>query len=230
MNVCKLLGIFTAIAISVGANAGRPVPLGNACVDQLKEQILQKESAYFRENFKTEIGEPEVWGYGSLQGDGTYTFNGTIYDLTDGRAVDYRAAKISKKDAESCNIELKRDATFACRYSSDGDDEFQDRSGAKFVREVTLKPTTKLSKIEEEQIVSFLENNDTPYPASELIAATDDGEITKRVVEFKNGVRADYYKAYGGDNPFGVFYRQNTMEMIGENSDDSICIKYAVEK
>lgn len=230
MNVCKLLGIFAAIAISAGAHAARPVPLGNACVEQLKEQILQKESAYFRENFKTTIGEPEVSGWGTLQGDGTYTFNGTIYDLTDGRAVDYRATKISKKDAESCDIDLKRDATFACRYSSDGDDEFQDRSGAKFIREVTLKPTTKLSKIEAQQIEGFLQYEDAAFPASELIAGTDDGEITKRVVEFKNGVRADYYKAYGGDNPHGVFYREKTMEVIGENSDAFICINYAVEK
>jgi hypothetical protein len=137
---------------------------------------------------------------------------------------------VSLEQVNACSIELEREEGSECRYSSEGEDELLDRSGATIVREATLKPTTKLSKIEAKQIESFLQFEGEEQTVSELIAGTDDGEVIKKILAFPNGKRLEYYKAYGGDNPHGAFFLEKTTTVAGSNSDDSICINYEVEK
>jgi hypothetical protein len=124
------------------------------------------------------------------------------------------------EDALVCKIPLMRKDSSACRYSrSEGSESLAEIRGIQFKSGRTIKAGAELSKLEQSQVRMFLDNDGSNASASirELIEGTDDRSLSTGTLT--------YLGAYGGDNPFGMFFKSGTAQVAGTNGDGSVCIK-----
>lgn len=204
--------------------------LTSECKKELSQQMIALENKYL-DGIGAKLTQPEVHIWAN-ENKGKVSVGGWVEDTTDGRSVRYGDKTVTVREFETCDIQLERDNSSQCRFSADGDDELTEKLGWKLTHEVTITPTTKLYPIEKQQVMYFLDDSmtydETKIP--ELIKSTDDGSISKANYTLKNGVEVTYFKAYGGDNPYGTFYLTGTTTHVGSNGDGDICIGYAVEQ
>jgi hypothetical protein len=209
--------------------AGGDVELTKACEKQLKETYLKIESDYLAAKGEALAGPLKATVSSSYWPDRPDMNLGVrIEEEIDGRYVSY-GAKVSKDDARACrNLSFTRRDKSACRYSrSEGPASLTEIRGLAFREGRAIKPGSRLSKIEEQQIRAFLGGEDNKNSTiKELIESTDDQELSTAKVTLPDGTELDYFGAYGGDNPFGIFFVAGSTDKAGENSDGSVCISY----
>lgn len=220
--------ILTLALISGSAFAAGDVQLSKECKAQLKKDILAKEAAFLAAAGETLAGPLTAdvgVNYWPKRQDASVFVR--VEEEVDGRTVSY-GAKALKTDIRACkNINLVRRTELACRYSRfEGPDSLTEIKGITFKSGRTIKPNSRLNKVEEQQIQTWLDSEKTGASLAELIKSTDEGELSSATVTLPDGKVLDYYGAYGGDNPYGIFYVEGTMEVAGDNGDGSICIKY----
>lgn len=222
----KLL-FLASVLLSTNAFATniREVEITNACEESLKEYALNAEYNYLAQKGETLASKLEaevMTSYWPAEADMVVSVR--VEDKADGRYVSYRA-KVSKVDALACKIKVKRSNSTACRYSTgEGPDGLNEINGLKFVDGKTLSAKSDLSDLEKAQIKAFL-GNDSNEPVEQLIENTDDGELSTGTLTLPSGKVLSYFGAYGGDNPFGIFFVKGTTRVAGDNSDGSVCIK-----
>lgn len=204
----------------------RDVDLTTACENTLKEFATKAEYSYLAAKGETLASTLEAVVYTSYwPAKEDMNISVQVEDKADGRYVNYRA-KVLKTDAVACKINVKRADDTACRYSTgDGPDGLNEIKGLKFVSGENITPETKLTKIQFAQIKAFLGNNGQDDTVKEMIEGTDDGELSTGTLTLPNGKVLSYFGAYGGDNPYGIYFEQDTTNAAGENSDGSVCIK-----
>lgn len=223
----KLL-ILATVLISANAFAAplREVDLTTACEESLKDFALKAEYDYLAakgEALASKLEAVVYTSYWPAKEDMAVSVH--VEDKADGRYVNYRA-KVLKTDAVACKIKVKRADDTACRYSTgDGPDGLNEIKGLKFVDGKDIPADAQLSELENAQILKFLGNEGGKETVKELIEATDDGELSTGTLTLPNGQELTYFGAYGGDNPYGIFFQAGTTKAAGDNGDGSVCIK-----
>jgi hypothetical protein len=220
--------ILAAALISTGAFAGGPrdVSLTDSCEETLKDFALKAEYGYLAtkgETLASTLDATVYLSYWPAKDDASVTVH--VEDAADGRHVRY-LAKFLKANADACDMQLKRADNSYCRYSTDdGPDGLNEISALKFEAGEKISADTKLTKLATAQVKAFLGQNSPYDTVKELIEGTDDGELSTGTLSLPNGKTLTYLGAYGGDNPFGIFFEKGTTKTAGENSDGSVCIK-----
>ena len=220
--------IAAALTLPAFAERSQTVRLSKACETELKNRYLTAEARFLARAGETLAGTLEARVTSSYWPDRPDMNLGVaLEDKADGRYVRY-GAKVSKEDAKACgNLELVRATQSACRYSrGEGPESLTEIQGLRFTEGPAIRPSDRLSKIQEEQIRALLDTDKSGAPLAELIKNTDDGELSSATVILPDGKALDYFGAYGGDNPYGAFFVSRTDTVAGTNSDGSVCIKY----
>lgn len=226
-------GLVTVLSLLVGfvfptlASAKAPA-VGEVCKMKIEAEAMFSEN-YFLAQFNTKIEQPDIYSYVNQRSDGTFAAHVWITDEFDGKSSIYIAENLSQSDVLTCKISLNRVAEGACRYGGSGEDDFLAKAGAVEISSRVIAPTSAMTNLEERQIIDFL-TDDGRGDVRDVIGETDDGEVIQKVWTMPNGKILEYYKAYGGDNAFGVIYLQGTVEKIGYNSDGDICLGFEIEK
>jgi hypothetical protein len=224
----KLFLLAAAALISSSAFAApiRDVELTTACENTLIDFAVKAEYKFLADQGETLASKLEGVVYTSYwPAKEDMSVSVQVEDKADGRYVNYRA-KVLKVDALACKINVKRDASTACRYSTgDGPEGLNEIKGLKFVDGEKIAADAKLTKLQAEQIKAFLGNNGSDDNVKELIEGTDDSYLSTGTLTLPNGKVLSYLGAYGGDNPFGIFFEQGTTKVAGENGDGSVCIQ-----
>lgn len=227
----KFFVLAALLSGSIAANASaaniRDVKLTDACETSLKDFAIRAETdllSAMGETLASKL-EAEVYlSYWPLKEDVAIGVN--VEDKADGRYVRYRAS-VLKSDAMSCRITLERATKSACRYSSaDGIDGLLSIPAMSYLKGEKITPETKLTSLQSDQIRAFLGGNGLEGSVKEMITDTDDGYLTTGTLTLPSGKKLAYYGAYGGDNPFGIFFKQGSTIVAGDNSDGSICLNY----
>lgn len=151
-----------------------------------------------------------------------------IEEPIEGRRVTY-GIKVLKKDALKCQVsftkETRREKT-ACRYSrTDGPGSMTEIPGITMTEGSRLEHDGTFTELQKKQIVAFLGKDGTQGNPADLVAETDDQYLTTGEFTLPDGSKLEYFGAYGGDNPFGAFFKKGTTKQVGENSDGFVCIK-----
>lgn len=155
------------------------------------------------------------------------TVHVSLEDPADGRYAPY-AATVLKTEALACKVELERRHGQACRYSRhEGPESLNEIHGLKYEAGDDIAPESKLSKARTRQVRAFLttEGGDPDASLADLIRGTDDQKLSSGTLTLPNGTRLDYLGAYGGDNPYGIFFKTDSTTVAGNNGDGSVCIK-----
>jgi hypothetical protein len=222
----KLFVLATAlISATAFADPLREVDLTTACEDSLKAFATKAEYDYLAAKGEKLVGELEAVVYTSYwPAKEDMNVSVQVEDKTEGRYVNYRAT-VLKTDAVACKINVKRADDTACRYSTgDGPEGLNEIKGLKFVDGENIKPDAKLTKLQAAQVKAFL-GNGSDDSVKDLIEGTDDSYLSTGTLTLPNGKVLSYFGAYGGDNPFGIFFEQGTTNVAGENGDGSVCIR-----
>ena len=226
-------GLVTFLSLLVGfvaptvAAANAP-EFGEVCKMKIEAEAVFAENDFLAQ-FNVKVEQPDLYSYVSQRKDGTFAAQVWIMDEFDGKSVTYKAENLSQSDVLSCKIPLSRVAEGACRYGGSGEDDFLLKAGAVEISSRVIKPTSAMTNLEVRQIMGFL-TDDGRGDVRDVIDETDDGEVIQKVWTMPNGKVLEYYKAYGGDNAFGVIYLQGTVEKTGYNSDGDICLGFEVEQ
>jgi|GEM_PF-5031247 len=225
----KIFILFIAmVSIPVFAAPGE-VTLSKACSAKLEAEALKAETAFLTAAGETIASKLEAsvgLSYWPKRDD--VNIGVRVTDEADGRYVRY-GAKVLKADARQCqNITLVRRTEAACRYSRhEGPESLTEIKGITYQEGRAIKPDSRLSQLEETQIRTLLAQNGEPgATVAELIQGTDDGELSTATVTLPDGKILEYFGAYGGDNPYGLFFVAGTATVAGDNGDGSICIGY----
>jgi hypothetical protein len=146
----------------------------------------------------------------------------------DGAQLEFEA---TAKDADivSCNITPVLNLELSCRYSNYGEVAFDKIENMIVEYKYTFSDDKNLTPIQVDQVKKLLIYDDETTPLNDMIADTDDGEVSYSVVTLPDGQKLDYYRTYGGDNAYGAFYYEGTADLAGSNGDDSICIGFPVK-
>lgn len=223
----KLFLLATALlSANAFAEPLKDVELTTACENTLIDFAVKAEYSFLTAKGETLASKLEGVVYTSYwPAKEDMNVSVQVEDKADGRYVNYRAT-VLKTDALACKINLKRADDTACRYSTgDGPEGLNEIKGLKFVDGENIKPETKLTKLQFAQVKAFLGNNGSDDTVKEMIEGTDDGELSTGTLTLPNGKVLSYFGAYGGDNPFGIFFEQGTTNVAGENGDGSVCIQ-----
>lgn len=218
-----ILGI---LFVSSTAVAAGDLKLSEKCKSSLKAKALKLETARLAadgEELVSALVSNVHFNYWPKQDTANVLV--VLEDEADGRLAVY-GAKVLKTDAAKCAIPIVRRDKSSCRYSvGNGPESLNEITGLKFVSGTDIKPTTKLTALQKEQITIMAGGNEDGLTIPELIKQTDDGELSTGTLTLPNGRNLTYLGAYGGDNPFGTFFKSGTAQVAGTNSDDSVCIR-----
>lgn len=225
----KILALFLAAITWSEANAFAQTELVSvACRAKLEARILNVEKARLRElgeELASElVAETSTFRFPNRP---EAQISVRLTDPADGRRVSY-SAKALKADLRACRVRLERNDAKACRYSrpDGGPDALNEIPGLRFREVRMIKPTTRLSALEERQVRAFLNDyQDGEATISELIEGTDDKELSVGTLSLPGGRTLTYYGAYSGDTPMGMFFVQGTTRVAGDNGDNRVCIQ-----
>lgn len=221
----QLTTIFSLILISSICSATTYM-VSPQCKEKVEAQVLTNEAKILAANNAQVASEltTTMSAYSSHQQKDKLVVRMTIQDSIDGFYVTYRAL-VSQEQYNRCEISMERESHWNCRYSN-YEGEFEAIPGMKWVDGPRISSEDGLTDIQKQQIRTWLDtvNPQENYTLLELIQHTDDQELLTAKVTLPDGKVLDYYKAYGGDNPFGVFFFENTTEEAGVNSDSDLCI------
>lgn len=223
----KAFTILVAVFISHVAWSAEDVALTEACKSSLQKSSIFREIHRLekkREVLASQLTADVQLSYWPDRDDVTVVVH--LEDPVDGRSVSY-AQKVLKTDARTCKIKLHRRNDSECRYSrpDGGPEALNSIPGLQFVSGRTIRPNSKINALEEAQIRQFLDTDGSDTSLADLIGATDDGELSTGTVQFSNGHQLTYYGAYGGDNPYGIYFVAGAITVAGKNSDGSSCLK-----
>ncbi|MGE4133880.1 MAG: hypothetical protein AB7F86_19750 [Bdellovibrionales bacterium] len=204
------------------------VNLTPACKNTLETQALNKETAHLSAAGEVLASKLEARATLSYWPEAKDVAVGVmVEDPADGRYVRYRA-KVLKTELAACQIQLERQAHTACRYSrAGGPDSLTEIPGFQYQEGRTIRAQDPMSSLEIDQVHRALsDDNAAPIEAEvrQMIQDTDDGEVTTGTVILPSGSRLTYVGAYGGDNPYGTFFKEGTVQVAGSDSDSDICI------
>jgi len=201
--------------------------LTDACKESLESRTIKAEKTWLKSHGETLASSLEAdTSLSYWPNRNTVSVQVTVKDPVDGRYVSY-SAKVLKTEALECRIPLARQDKHACRFSRhEGPESLNDIPGLKFNVGRTIRPGMPLTELEANQITLFLDHDKTGESSvDELIRTTDDGELSTGTLELADGSTLTYFGAYGGDNPFGIFFVTGTTDIAGTNGDGSVCIK-----
>lgn len=224
----SVLALASIILVSSATNAAPLDPkrfeLTPACKASVEQKVLEQETEWLKTNGQKIAGTLEAkigmnfWPTKAQPAN----VNVSVTDSVDGRYVVYRTQMLPE-EAKSCAIHPLRSTKGACRYSNSNESgDLETIPGMKVTdlnRTITHKNATET---ESQQIRFMLANDDL----KEAIEGTDDGEVYKLSISTPDGTVLDYFKYYGGGNPVGMMFLKDTLEVKGDNSDDSICLGY----
>lgn len=220
MKFFILLSFVTSTAMAAGK-----VELTPACEAELQERAAAEETAYLKNTNQTLASHLKAEAYLSYwPAKEDATVGVLVEDPADGRYV-YYSAKVLKTDIAACKIKLRRDDTSACRYSSDdGPEGLLSIKGMSYAQGEMITPDQTFSDLLANQVRAFLGELYSSIDASELIRSTDDQELSSGTLTLPDSRKLSYFGAYGGDNPFGIFFIEGTTTVAGDNGDGSVCI------
>lgn len=219
----KLFLLITLLAPS--AFAVDTFDLTPACEAKLKTETVAAENSLLAAKGETLAsglsGEVYLSYYPTKP---TVSITVRVSDAKDGRSVDYRASAL-KTDAADCKVEVRRIDESACRFSSEGGpDSLAEIAGVTYTSGADLLPEQEISELVQSQVKAFLGDFDPEADVPALIRGTDDEELSTGTLALPGGRTLDYFGAYGGDNPFGIFFETGTTTPAGSNSDGSMCV------
>lgn len=211
--------LFFAISF-LGSLSAADAKISEICEQTLQKNLLRQASAVIGYQLNADNVEYSMW-YNAPKGK----LNLSITSLEDGAHFSFDAVA-TEQQVKSCSLQPVYDARNSCRYSNYSEIDLDQIDKLVFGMSLDIKNDKKLNNTQKEQIRDLLQYDDQAVSLNDLIADTDDGEVIYQPVTLPTGQELDYYKAYGGDNPFGIFYYQGTLDVAGTNSDGSICISF----
>lgn len=213
--------LYSALFISCSIAFAQANGISERCQTQLKK-VAVTEINKLAKNYTSEsqidftFRIDERHGILSLQSTGK----------EDGLFVQFQAP-INAKNLDTCHLDLSYNIEQSCRFSSYGDVNFNNIPGVSLGRTKHITKDAGLSEIQKQQLRSVLVYGEDPtFSLDQLIQNTDDQEVLYQKVTLPDGRTLDYYRAYGGDNPYGSFFIFQTTIKAGENSDGDICISF----
>ncbi len=223
----KLLMIALALFSHTVFAAGE-VELSKECKTKLSEEVLSSETAYLAATGETiahKLKADVQINYWPARDSVNIVVHAE--DPADGRSVAYTAT-VLKTEARVCeNIKLVRKTAGACRYSRhQGPESLTEIKELRFKAGQTIDGRDQISAVVEAQLRQLLDGQDGLETIGALIDATDDHEVSTATVTLPDGKVLDYYGAYGGDNPYGAFFKTGENVKVGSNNDGSVCIGY----
>lgn len=222
-----LFTFFAALQIANAQSKVQPVELSAACKKQIEAFALKSELALVAQKGDKLASRFEAVSYvNHFPKEAVANVVVQLEDAADGRSVSY-SAKVKKSDIAKCQINLAR-AKYGCRYStSDGPDGLNSIKGLKYVSGDMVSSSEGLSALQKRQIVKFLNGVNKISESKEidfLIQQTDDQELSTGELTLPDGRVMSYFGAYGGDNPYGIFFLKGTVAVAGDNGDGFVCI------
>lgn len=228
----KLFLIAALLAPAAQANSGAQLStsptfkyeLSPSCKAKLTKGVVKAELAFLAAKGETLASEFETQSYVNSQPNRDYGVAVVaLEDPADGRSVRYKA-RVSPGDVADCAINLVRDDETYCRYSTgEGPDALNDLPGLKFVSGDNIEAKGPHTELQTRQVRAFLGKEEADKSLEDLIGQTDDGYLSTGTLTTQTGTY-DYFGAYGGDNPYGVFFFQGTTKEFTQNGDGFICL------
>lgn len=225
MKFLLIAALLAPVANVAHATPTQHPKLSAACEAKLTKGVLKAELALLAGKGEKLASKFETTAYvnGLFKTEG-YAAVVSLEDPADGRSVRY-SARVSKEDVSSCNITLKRNDASYCRYSTgEGPDALNEIAGLKFVGGENIEAKGPYTETQKKQIREFLGSEEPSKTLEQLIGETDDGYLSTGTLTMPNGSTYDYFGAYGGDNPYGVFFVKGTIQAYAQNGDGSICL------
>lgn len=216
----KTILLLIAFSLSSSLAFAATEDLSKECKTQLKTEMLQQVKAQTGLELKEENIEFRIAL--SSKKDNLYL---EFTDRNNGAYLTF-SDSVTESDLSSCNIQPVLKIEDSCRYSNYGEKDFDEIENMIVSNDSVIVDDQNLNSTQIDQLMKLLAYDDSTIPLNELIANTDDGEVLYSLVTLPDGQKLDYYKAYGGDNAFGVFYYRDTSELAGTNSDGSFCILF----